>query len=86
MTIRGLVVEDDAVAAEAHCTYLRRLDGFEVATMLKADPSTATIPIRAKAFINCISESRLTEPIAFVAAAPIRAEALRPIVPPRNGT
>lgn len=29
--IRTLVVEDDALTAEAHAEYLRRLDGFEVA-------------------------------------------------------
>jgi response regulator of citrate/malate metabolism len=31
MTVRVLVVEDEAIAAEAHSAYVGRLDGFEVA-------------------------------------------------------
>ena len=30
MSVRVLVVEDEALAAEAHAEYTRRLDGFEV--------------------------------------------------------
>ena len=44
--IRTLVVEDDALTAEAHAEYLRRIDGFEVAG-IAATASAAFAAIRA---------------------------------------
>ena len=50
MTVRVLVVEDEAIAAEAHSAYVGRVDGFEVAgvarsageamRLLAADPTS----------------------------------------------
>ena len=36
MTVRVLVVEDEEIAAEAHCAYVGRLDGFEVAGVARS--------------------------------------------------
>ena len=36
MTVRVLVVEDEAIAAEAHSAYVGRLDGFEVAGVARS--------------------------------------------------
>ena len=36
MTVRVLVVEDEALAAEAHATYTQRIDGFEVAAIARS--------------------------------------------------
>ena len=36
MTVRVLVVEDDAVAADAHATYVGRVDGFELAGVARS--------------------------------------------------
>ncbi len=36
MTTRVLVVEDEAVAAEAHASYVRRIDGFELAGIARS--------------------------------------------------
>ena len=36
MTVRVLVVEDEALAAEAHAAYVGRVDGFEVAGVARS--------------------------------------------------
>lgn len=36
MTVRVLVVEDEAIAAQAHAEYVRRVDGFEVAGVVRS--------------------------------------------------
>lgn len=41
MTVRVLVVEDEAVAAEAHATYTRRVPGFEVAGIARSAADAA---------------------------------------------
>ena len=53
MTVRVLVVEDEAIAAEAHSAYIGRLDGFEMAgvarsaaeamRLLTADPTIGLV-------------------------------------------
>ena len=36
MTVRVLIVEDEATAAEAHATYTNRVEGFEVAGVARS--------------------------------------------------
>ena len=44
MTVRVLVVEDEALAAEAHATYVERVPGFELAGVARSAGDAARVP------------------------------------------
>ncbi len=54
MTVRVLVVEDEAIAAEAHAAYVGRVPGFEVAGIARSAARRGPVPGRATRDVDLV--------------------------------